>query len=326
MRDGNLGNMARFMMLSALFAGGAWAGDGTRGGGDPQLISEFEYQLVLKSEYGGDLKAFIERSLKKELKHYLKAIDGEAENFTEISENPVFKATLIRLRRLGLDADIEKTPAYSVRSNCTNDKGETKGASTLNGVRSAEVCFDPEVLRLRRTTLSQLVGLAFHEHARHLGTPDESHELAYAVASSFKTVTAKRASYAYCTLSPYTEVWVWEPNRKLQGPAKDPWAIPSRRPENQYYELGDGYFIHLSSRDPGRDPCDPDDAEAATRDSATVTLEVRKRGSRASAEQGYFASLVSSVTTNLGSRSRNYPFLVSLVLGDLNMKITCENK
>lgn len=163
-------------LLSSSIALPAFAGGATSGGGDLSLIGKSRSAYLLN-----------EKRMKNRLKEYLMRL----EILDHSPEDEILQAAFQKILP-GLQEDIKKSP-YVFSGPCLDEQGNAKAASTLNNVPGATVCFDPVELAKHEVSEATLVGLALHEHARHLGYADEDHALATYAISDYEMTKAIRA-------------------------------------------------------------------------------------------------------------------------------------
>jgi len=140
---------------------------GTRGGGHPLTLKSRQIEMLIES-----------KELKTKLKMFLENLQ-----FSDIRD-PKFRSSIIKIYS-GLFQDIESSQ-YQNKNSCVDNEGRERGASTRNGIAGDEICFSPAFLASNQTTLSELIGITVHEHARHLGFRDEDHSIASFFAKSYE--------------------------------------------------------------------------------------------------------------------------------------------
>lgn len=91
---------------------------------------------------------------------------------TFIPADPGIRGDATRIGALARDIHHSR---YVVRSECLDRNGVARAATSTLNDPGGEICFDAGRIAEQRIVLSELVGLALHEHAHHFGDADENH-------------------------------------------------------------------------------------------------------------------------------------------------------
>lgn len=153
----------------------ALAGETGTHGGNPVSMEQITIGRWITEESG----------LKKKVDSFLKQLAGAP----AIIQDAGARAMIEKLLANGLLKDVEKSkyePIYS--GPCEDWKHAKVSAAARNGAVGGTICFSaPELDRLNATQ-EQVVALAIHEHAHHLGEKDENFTLTRALTEAAYTL------------------------------------------------------------------------------------------------------------------------------------------
>lgn len=79
-----------------------------------------------------------------------------------------------------LAGDVRSSP-YIIRDSCVDGQGRQKAATSNLNEMGGEICFNPRFLARQNASNSEIVALAFHEHAHHFGYADSDARLQRAI-------------------------------------------------------------------------------------------------------------------------------------------------
>jgi hypothetical protein len=147
----------------------AVCGEGAHGGGNPILIR----------------KSQIIQELHK-MPEYMRII-AKVTNYKVSLSSPAKEmfADLIKRDFLGdLASPYKIVDSKLGTGECLVNGVRAPAVSKLGDVRG-EICFDVDIILSLNTTLSELIGLAFHEYAHHFNYLDQDHFLAASIAEAY---------------------------------------------------------------------------------------------------------------------------------------------
>ena len=285
-----IGTIACLVLSSMLVTQVSSAQEGTRGGGDTSTLASFRPPL-LKVE----LEQYIRASLKDALIKYVKNADA-----TSNWVMPRFKLAMQRMTRAALIEDIQKSP-YELEEICRDERGSRKGLSTINGAKASKICFDSTLLANEGTSLDQLVGLAFHDHARHFEVDDEDHKIANYVVSDCQDNIApnlRRTQRAECTAtSPGKNGQKVRPEDYFLGM----WISPPGEPQIKQ-GINSQYSFSVKRVGWGFE--------------STISLQLWKKAWGRT-------TLVAEAKAPMGERMRGFPYQISAYSGSDDIEVEC---
>lgn len=180
--------------LSTFAAPKQLAKEGNEGGhGDEPLKAR---SLTLKKYIMEDLKGVMLRTV----------VSIDVESIKDRTVSAIYS----QMKDRGLKQDIAQSP-YTAAGGCyenirgTNER-ESKPASAILHDLGGSICFDPELLAQRNVSEDELVGIAMHEHAHHMGYDEGDAVRLEVYFTSLKTASMKEnpttswSCYTYCAI------------------------------------------------------------------------------------------------------------------------------
>ena len=266
--------------------------EGTRGGGDPAIIREREFEKNFKNIDG--LTAYISKNLGTDIVTYLE--NFKTDRMNEDMNSKVQAGKILALKTFRVADKIKASNLFKIEKVCKDENGELKGASTQNGVPGADICMSPEFLAAEKVSRTELIGIGIHEYARQYSLKDEKHHLADFVSQTFDVMVADRASVGYCNVIRHK---VGSSNYDILTSQKLSEGLPMAKGAIDL----DTFFVLSALTDFGGDK---------------VALAVFK-GSL----DGKKSELIVEGESTLGARSLGHPFNLSVWIGDRSLRVHC---